>query len=119
MLPFIHFNFIHTRAPSLDSGMETQEPEIETSTSQDVHTGPPQLRLPTVPGSSGGPPVAPKPGTPLWLKKMVDWQNAEKEKEHGEYGRMKEKVEHLSRANQVSSLYATFILGIHRGVEGQ
>ncbi|XP_030841655.1 golgin subfamily B member 1 isoform X2 [Strongylocentrotus purpuratus] len=90
----------HLRAPSLDSGMETQEPEIETSTSQDVFTGPPQLCLPSVPGSAG-PPVAPKPGTPLWLKKMVDWQNAEKEKEHEEYGQMKEKVEHLSRANQV------------------
>ncbi|XP_041476923.1 A-kinase anchor protein 9-like isoform X2 [Lytechinus variegatus] len=89
----------HLRAPSLDSGMETQEPEIEMSNSQDVHTGPPQLRLPTVPGSVG-PPLAPKPGTPMWLKKMVDWQNSEKEKEHGEFGKMKEKVGHLSRVNQ-------------------
>ena len=81
--------------------METQEPEIETSTSQDVFTGPPQLRLPSPFQAAGGPPVAPKPGTPLWLKKMVDWQNAEKEKEHEEYGQMKEKVEHLSKTNQV------------------
>ncbi|XP_072177795.1 uncharacterized protein [Diadema setosum] len=82
--------------PQLSAPTSSTEPELTASHSQDTHMGPAELRLPTIPGSRG-PPVPPKPGTPLWLKKMLDWQNGEKEKEHGELGRLKTKVLELTK----------------------
>ncbi|XP_071507426.1 uncharacterized protein [Diadema antillarum] len=91
--PYLQSSVQH---PQLRIPASSTELELTASHSQDTHMGPAELRLPAVPGSRG-PPVAPKPGTPLWLKKMLDWQNGEKEKEHGELGRLKTKVLELTK----------------------
>ncbi|XP_033109797.1 golgin subfamily B member 1-like isoform X2 [Anneissia japonica] len=74
---------------SFDSGTETL-----STTTVDQETDHPlvgrALSLPITPkGKRETPELPPKPPTPLWLKKMMEWQSQEKDKEINEAQRMK------------------------------
>ncbi|XP_071947718.1 uncharacterized protein [Antedon mediterranea] len=78
------------RPLSFDSGTET----LSTTTVEQDSDHNPVGRAFSLPqglprGKRETPELAPKPPTPLWLKKMMEWQSQEKEKDINEAQRMK------------------------------
>ncbi|XP_022111213.1 uncharacterized protein LOC110990487 isoform X2 [Acanthaster planci] len=94
------------RPASFDSGLDTvssiTEQEVEAITAASVFVGPDHsLRLPRAPVASEGVGNSlAKPATPMWLKQMMDWQTAEKEKEETDLGRLKTSIDTMEKQLQ-------------------
>ncbi|XP_038071300.1 uncharacterized protein LOC119740163 isoform X1 [Patiria miniata] len=91
------------RPASFDSGLDTvssiTEQEVEAITAASVFAGPDHsLRLPRAPGTPGT--SLAKPATPMWLKQMMDWQTADKEKEETDLGRLKTSIDTMEKQLQ-------------------
>ena len=92
------------RRPSFDSGMDTissSNTEHETDNVNSTLERP--LQLPQTPIMKNAPMPLPKPETPLWLKKMMDWQHMEKEKELSELKKLQNRLQQLETQNEVRS----------------
>ena len=101
------------RPSSFDSGTDTiSTPDHETDAALSV---PESLRLPETPprnpAATPAPPAPlPKPETPLWLKKMMDWQHTEKEKELSEVKKLKARLQQLQIQDEVILIFHSFNL---------